>query len=89
MRLKPTLVLMPSGFLYDRRDAESYTLNPTAQCIVEALTEPRTIPEITTVLSERFDIDEQRAGRDAARFLAELRALGLLVFATAGDRQEV
>jgi hypothetical protein len=70
---------MPSGFLYDMRDAESYTLNPAGLCVVQALSEKRDPDLLWRQLMDRFEVTEEHARRDAAGFVAELRSLRLLV----------
>jgi hypothetical protein len=69
---------MPSGFLYDMQAAESYTLNAAGLCVVRALAEQRDLGQIWRHIVDQFDVTEEQARRDAPRFLAELRSLGLL-----------
>jgi len=55
-----------------------FKLNGSGRVLWEALTEPRTEPELAAALVERYGIDESRAATDVAAFLADLRARGLL-----------
>lgn len=77
-RLLPTLHLRPSGFLYNTRNADSYTVNPVAACLVAALqrgVEPDALyQEVVT----RFEVSEPLAHKDALQFLSTLHQLGLL-----------
>ena len=77
-RIKPSLMVTPSGFLYDSRDAESYTLNATGMCIVRALLEQRHPDNLWHDLVEAFDVPESQARWDVVRFLADLKTLRLL-----------
>jgi len=78
-RLKPSLMLAASGFLYDARDAESYTLNATGSCIVRGLLEGKEPAELWRDLVEEFEVPEAQARWDVVRFLGDLKNMKLLV----------
>lgn len=78
-RLPPHLTLAPSGFLLNMQDGETYSLNETGACLLEALHDGESTPEIWQRLCMRFDVPPLTAQRDAQLFLAELFDLGLLV----------
>ncbi len=78
-RLLPTLSLRPSGFLYNSRNAESYSLNPVAATLVAALLRGVAVDELWRELPPRFDVSEPQAHCDTLRFLSALHHLGLLV----------
>ncbi len=86
-RLLPTLMLRPSGFLYNSRNAESYTLSPVAACLVQGLQRGDEPDELWRELVRRFEVSEPLAHRDALQFLSTLHQLGLLTLAEA-ERQE-
>ena len=77
-RLLPSLRLRPSGFLYNTRNAESYSLNPVAAALVEALTRGVAPDALWRELPERFAVSEPQAHCDTLRFLSTLHHLGLL-----------
>lgn len=77
-RLLPTLMLRPSGFLYNTRNAESYTLNPVAACLVAALQRGVEPDALWNELVYRFEVDEPQAHCDTLQFLSTLHQLGLL-----------
>jgi hypothetical protein len=79
LRLKPTLRLTPGGYLFDGSNAETYTLNPTGKCIVQALLEGQEPARLWSDLVAVFEVPEQRARRDVRNFLAQLRMHRLLV----------
>jgi Coenzyme PQQ synthesis protein D (PqqD) len=54
-------------------------VNGSGRVLWEALTEPRTEPELIGTLIERYGIDEARAAADVVAFLDDLRARDLLV----------
>ncbi len=76
--LDPALVLRPSGFLYNPRNAESYSLNPTAASLVEALLRGTPPDLLWRELVVRFEVSEPCAHRDALQFLSTLVELKLL-----------
>ncbi len=78
-RLKPSLMLAASGFLYDARDAESYTLNPTGACIVRGLLDGKEPGELWRALVDAFEVPEAQARWDVVRFLGDLKNMKLLV----------
>lgn len=79
VRLVASLTLSPSGFLFDSRNADSYTLNETAACLVQALMDGGAAHEIWRDLAAKFAVSEAQARRDARSFLAHLRQLDLLL----------
>jgi hypothetical protein len=79
LRLKPTLRLAHAGYLFDGSTGETYTLNPTGHCIVEAMLEGCEPARLWCELVAAFEVSEARARRDVRGFLSQLRQLRLLV----------
>ncbi len=77
-RLLPSLMLRPSGFLYNPRNAESYSLSPEAACLVQGLQRGEPPDELWRQLVGRFEVSEPLAHRDTLQFLGTLHQLGLL-----------
>lgn len=77
-RLLPRLQLSASGFLLNARDGETFSLNDSGMCLLQAL--QRGVPPIDVwrVLSVRFAVSDLQAQRDAQLFLARLFDIGLL-----------
>ncbi len=77
-RLVPRLQLSESGFLLNVRDGETFSLNETGSCLLQAL--KRGVPPIDVwrVLVAQFEVSELVAQRDAQLFLARLFDVGLL-----------
>ena len=76
--LKPTLRLTPGGYLLDGATADTYTLNPTGRCVVDALLDGCEPGQLWSRLVPAFAVTEQRARRDVRAFLRQLRHLRLL-----------
>jgi hypothetical protein len=79
LRLKPTLRLADDGYLFDGATAETYTLNPTGQCLLRALQNGCEATSLWCELVAAFEVSEPRARRDVRNFLTQLRQLRLLV----------
>lgn len=77
-RLVARLQLASSGFLLNARDGETFSLNETGSCLLQALL--RGVPPIDVWrgLVAQFDVSELQAQRDAQLFLARLFDIGLL-----------
>ena len=57
---------------------ELYELNSAGAILWDALRSPRSIPELEELLSTFFGIPADQAANDAAAFVTELCAVGLL-----------
>jgi PqqD family protein of HPr-rel-A system len=73
-----SLALNPDGFAFDPTTGESFTLNETGLTILEGLREGLTHEQLTTRLTERFDVPADDASRDVDDFLDHLRTFRLL-----------
>ncbi len=71
--------------LLDVAGTELITLNPVGTIVWQALDEPRDAPAVAAHLQERFpDVHVEQLEADAAAFLDELAAAGLVVADAAG-----
>lgn len=68
----------------DPKARKAHVLKGAAVRIWDLLEKPSAPPDIARALSAEFDVDEDRARRDAEKFLAEIEALGLLERAPSG-----
>lgn len=66
-----------------------YTFNGTAALIWKLLETPKTVTELATAVAQAFEVESERAGRDVAEFVDEMKAVGLVeipaAMAMAGD----
>ena len=66
-----------------------YSLNGTAGLIWKLLETPKTVTELATAVAQEFEIEPERAERDVAEFVGEMKAVGLVkvpaAMAMAGD----
>ena len=54
------------------------TLNPVAACLWELLAQDSSVDELAAAVSERFDVESDRALADVQTFLDEMVRRGLL-----------
>lgn len=55
------------------------TLNETAHTIFQALSEERTVEELTTIVTSEYEVDDDTARADVDEFIQQLRQIGALV----------
>ena len=75
-RLKD-LAISDTGFVFDPFSGATFTLNPTALCIVQALREGLASKEIVQRLESLFDIVSADLVADLSEFVHALRQHGL------------
>jgi PqqD family protein of HPr-rel-A system len=78
MKLRANIALSESGFLFDPRTGDSYSLNPTARLIVERLRDGTGEEAIRDAVLGAYRTDEATFDKDFGDFLAELRRHHLL-----------
>ncbi|HSS69169.1 MAG TPA: PqqD family protein [Casimicrobiaceae bacterium] len=65
------------GVLFETRSEKVFTLNPVATAVVREIAAGKSGPEIVRSMKERFRGADQAIEKEAADFIAELRAKGL------------
>ena len=73
-----TIAMNDSGFAFDPMSGESYSLNDSAQEIVELLKAGREAKEIAQHLSDEYAISFEDAYRDTLEFVEHLKLYGLV-----------
>jgi len=72
------LALSDSGFLFDTRTGDTYSLNRSGTLLLRALMAGASEAELVDRLVETFEVDRPTARRDVAQFLLRLRDLRLV-----------
>jgi len=73
------LALSERGFLFDPFSGQSFSLNPTARAMIDALRRGQRDEELIAALRRDFDVSElDDPARDLQDFLRSLREHGLL-----------
>lgn len=69
---------LPHGVLLDAHGGAYFELDPVGTAIVRALVRDGTLAAAVAAVCAAFEVDAERAERDALAFIADLRARGLL-----------
>jgi hypothetical protein len=78
MRLKRNIAISESGFLFDPTGGESYSLNELGQEIINLLREKRSSQEITSIITEKYDVEKDDFEKYYYDFLGMLKQFKLL-----------
>jgi len=69
--------------------ASIYSFNGTGTLIWKLLETPKTVTQLATAVAEEYQVESERAERDVAEFVREMKAVGLVevpaAMAMAGD----
>ncbi len=72
------LALSDSGFLFDTRTGNTYTLSKTGTFLLRTLIAGGTWQELPTQLAATYEVDDETARRDVEQFSFRLKDLGLV-----------
>ena len=78
MKIKKSLAISETGFVFDPSTGDSYTLNPTALEIIQLLKEDRSPEEITNAIVQKYDVDESTFERYFYDFTGMLKQMQLV-----------
>lgn len=78
MRLKRNIAISESGFLFDPTGGESYSLNELGLEIINLLREKRSNEEITSVITDIYDVEKDDFEKYYYDFLGMLKQFKLL-----------
>jgi len=78
MRLKRNIAISESGFLFDPTGGESYSLNELGLEIINLLREKRSNQEITSIITDKYDVEKDDFEKYYYDFLGMLKQFKLL-----------
>lgn len=78
MYLDPNLAISDTGYLFNPATGDSYSINPTAIVIVQALKNGEKIQAIVAQITKTFEVPTAIAERDVEDFLGYLRQLKMV-----------
>ena len=58
--------------------ASIYSFNGTGTLIWKLLETPKSVTELATAIAQEFEVEPDRAERDVAEFVGEMKAVGLV-----------
>ncbi len=78
MRIKKNIAMSETGFIFDPSTGESYSINTSAQEILQLLKEGKSTEEITSVMTGKYDVDANSFEKYLYDFLGMLRQFQLI-----------
>lgn len=78
MKIKKSLAISDTGFVFDPSTGDSYTLNPTALEIIQLLKKDHSPEQISEIITQKYDVDESAFERYFYDFIGMLRQMQLV-----------
>ena len=78
MKLKKSIALSESGFVFNAERGDSFSVNPTGLAIMQWLKDGVKPEEIKGYLLEKFEIDEATSEKDLYDFIQMLNQFNLI-----------
>jgi len=78
MKIKKSLAISETGFVFDPSTGDSYTLNPTALEIIQLLKKDYPPEEVKKALTQKYDVDESTFERYFYDFTGMLKQMQLV-----------
>ncbi|TVQ69817.1 MAG: PqqD family protein [Balneolaceae bacterium] len=78
MKIKKSLAISETGFVFDPSTGDSYTLNPIGLEILQMLREGNSREEITGTVTQAYDVDAMTFERYYFDFLGMLKQMQLV-----------
>ena len=78
MKIKKSLAISETGFVFDPSTGDSYTLNPTALEIIQLLKKDHSPEQITKTITQKYDVDESTFERYFYDFAGMLKQMQLV-----------
>ena len=77
MKIKKSIAVSKSGFIFNPSTGDSYTVNQIAAEILELLKESDSLEKVKETILKNYDVDEKSLEEDLNDFSAHLQQLGL------------
>lgn len=78
VKIKRSVALSDSGFVFDASTGDSYSLNPVGQEIMALIKSGKTDSEITAYMTEKFDVDAATFERYFYDFKVTLKQMQII-----------
>lgn len=73
MEIKKNIAISETGFVFDPSTGDSFTLNPVGLEIIGLLREKKTQEEISSLITEKYDVEESAFERYFYDFISMLK----------------
>lgn len=78
MKIKKNLAISETGFVFDPTTGDSYTLNSTAQEIIQLMKEGKSMEDIIQKMTDTYDVDARTFERYYYDFTGMLKQMHLV-----------
>ena len=78
MKVKRSIAISDSGFVFDASTGDSYTLNPVGAEILDLIRGGRQESDITRLIIDKYDVDQSTVERYLYDFLFTLRQFHII-----------
>ncbi len=78
MKLKKSLAISETGFVFDPSTGDSYTVNPIGLEIIQLLKVGKNLKSITKIMTQTYDVDHNTFERYYYDFLGMLKQMQLV-----------
>lgn len=78
MKIKNNIAISDTGFVFDPSTGESFTFNPTGLEIFRHLKNEKSMEEITEIMTDKYDVDENSFERYYFDFVSMLKQYQLI-----------
>ncbi|MBN2746226.1 MAG: PqqD family protein [Bacteroidales bacterium] len=78
MKIKSNIAISDSGFLLNPSSGESFSLNPMGVMILKMVKEGKSLQEMSTEISQDYDVNQSILERDIEDFKGTLMQHGIL-----------
>lgn len=78
MKIEKNIAISDTGFVFDPSTGDSYSLNPVGAEILQHLKNEKSLKEITTILLEKYDVEEPELEKDIIDFVMSLEQFHLI-----------
>jgi len=78
MNVKQNLIIADTGFVFDPDTGDSFSVNNSARELLEKMKEGRNTEEITSYITEKYDVDSLRFQRYLEDFIQALRHYNIM-----------
>ena len=78
MKLKKNVATSEAGFVFNPGTGDSFSVNQTGSEIISLFKENRTTEEVISLISAKFDVEQNQIEKDLDDFVSQLYIYNLL-----------
>jgi hypothetical protein len=78
MKLKKNIAISETGFIFNPANGDSFSVNEIGAEIINLLKENRSVSDINSIISSKYEISRSRAEKDLDDFISLLFTFNLI-----------